>query len=129
MSKYTDLITNYHSLKPLYFQHIDLITRPFTDISVALNGMLNQFDLDKAVGEQLDIIGLWIGRQRTVSTPISNRGIRMASGLIRGAGRGRMTLIMAIPRWVMTPTDWCLKLKLPLTDGMGPSAVLRVCLI
>ncbi|MDN5680730.1 MAG: DUF2612 domain-containing protein, partial [Ewingella sp.] len=72
MSKYTDLITNYHSLKPLYFQHIDLITRPFTDISVALNGMLNQFDLDKAVGEQLDIIGLWIGRQRTVSTPISN---------------------------------------------------------
>lgn len=72
MSKYTDLITNYHSLKPLYFQHIDLITRPFTDISVALNGMLNQFDLDKAVGEQLDVIGLWIGRQRTVSTPISN---------------------------------------------------------
>lgn len=72
MSKYTDLITNYHALKPRFSQHIDLITRPLTDVATATNSMLDQFDLDKAVGRQLDIIGIWIGRQRTVSTPITN---------------------------------------------------------
>lgn len=72
MSKYTDLITNYHASKERFFQHIDLITRPFTNISIATSGMLNQFDLDKAVGEQLDILGLWIGRRRSISTPIAN---------------------------------------------------------
>jgi len=72
MSKYTDLITNYHASKVCFLQHIDLITRPFTNISTTTNGMLDQFDLDKADGQQLDILGLWIGRQRTVSTPIAN---------------------------------------------------------
>jgi len=72
MNKYTDLITNYHASKPRFFQHIDLITRPFTDISNSTTGMLDQFDLDKATGQQLDILGVWIGRKRTVSTPITN---------------------------------------------------------
>ena len=30
MSKYTDLITNYHATKPKYFDHIDL-DPPFPD--------------------------------------------------------------------------------------------------
>lgn len=72
MSKYTDLITNYHASKPRFIQHIDLITRPFTSISNTTNGMLDRFDLDGAVGEQLDIVGLWVGRKRTVTIPISN---------------------------------------------------------
>lgn len=28
MSKYTDLITNYHATKPRFFDHVDLSTRP-----------------------------------------------------------------------------------------------------
>ncbi|ENB9748499.1 DUF2612 domain-containing protein, partial [Salmonella enterica subsp. enterica serovar Newport] len=27
MSKYTDLITNYHATKPKFVEHIDLVTR------------------------------------------------------------------------------------------------------
>lgn len=72
MSKYTELITNYHVTKPLFPQHIDLITRPFTDISAVAADMLRKFDLDSAVGVQLDAVGLWIGRDRNVTTPISN---------------------------------------------------------
>lgn len=71
MSKYTELITNYHATKPLFVQHVDLSTRPLTDVSTSLDGLITAFDLDNAVGVQLDILGEWIGRKRTVSVPIS----------------------------------------------------------
>ncbi|SFT43694.1 Protein of unknown function [Kosakonia arachidis] len=67
MSKYTDLITNYHA----GIQHVDLSTRPLTDISTSLNSLITAFDIDTAVGVQLDILGEWIGRSRIVSVPIS----------------------------------------------------------
>lgn len=34
--------------------------------------MIRKFDVDSANGAQLDIIGLWVGRSRVVTTPISN---------------------------------------------------------
>jgi len=71
MSKYTDLITNYHSQKPLFVNHIDLITRPLMDTSNALTSLITEFDIDEAIGVQLDILGKWIGRTRVVSQPIS----------------------------------------------------------
>lgn len=71
MSKYTDLITNYHRGKPLFVDHIDLSTRPLTDVNTSLNGLLSAFDIDDAAGVQLDILGEWIGRTRIVSQPIS----------------------------------------------------------
>lgn len=71
MSKYTDLITNYHAGKPIFFQHVDLSTRPLTDVSTSLNALISAFDIDTAVGVQLDILGEWIGRSRIVSVPIS----------------------------------------------------------
>ncbi|WP_313506810.1 DUF2612 domain-containing protein [Kosakonia sacchari] len=71
MSKYTNLITNYHAGKPLFYQHVDLSTRPLTDVSTALNGLITAFDIDVAIGVQLDILGEWIGRSRIVSVPIS----------------------------------------------------------
>lgn len=71
MSKYTDLITNYHAVKPLFFDHIDLSTRPLIDVSNAMTGLIPAFDIDSAVGVQLDILGEWIGRSRIVSDPIS----------------------------------------------------------
>ncbi len=71
MSKYTELITNYHATKPKFFDHIDLSTRPLIDISTGTRGLVSAFDIDTAVGVQLDILGLWIGRSRIVSQPIS----------------------------------------------------------
>lgn len=71
MSKYTDLITNYHAGKPKFFDHIDLSTRPLIDVSSATSGLVAAFDVDTAVGEQLDILGRWIGVDRTVEAPIS----------------------------------------------------------
>ncbi|HFZ2301801.1 TPA: DUF2612 domain-containing protein [Klebsiella aerogenes] len=71
MSKYTDRISNYHAGKPKFFAHVDLSTRPLIDISQTMTGMISAFDIDTAVGKQLDILGEWIGRKRRVNTPIS----------------------------------------------------------
>ncbi|CAM3711630.1 hypothetical protein BS639_17245 [Rouxiella silvae] len=71
MSKYTDLITNYHAGKPKFVSHVDLSTRPLTDVGTAITSLIAAFDIDTAVGNQLDIIGLWVGRSRRVSTPIT----------------------------------------------------------
>ncbi|WP_301691695.1 DUF2612 domain-containing protein [Klebsiella pneumoniae] len=71
MSKYTDLITNYHAGKPKFVAHVDLSTRPLIDVSAATSGLVAAFDIDTAVGEQLDILGRWIGVDRTVAAPIS----------------------------------------------------------
>lgn len=71
MSKYTDLITNYHAGKPKFVAHVDLSTRPLTDASTALQGLITAFDIDEAIGVQLDVLGEWIGRTRIVSQPIS----------------------------------------------------------
>ncbi|WP_191923761.1 DUF2612 domain-containing protein [Pantoea agglomerans] len=71
MSKYTDRITNYHRGKPLFVDHVDLSTRPLTDVSDAMYGLISAFDIDEAIGVQLDALGEWIGRSRIVSQPIS----------------------------------------------------------
>lgn len=71
MSKYTDLITNYHAGKPKFVAHIDLSTRPLTDASTSLQSLISAFDIDSAVGVQLDVLGEWIGRTRIVSQPIA----------------------------------------------------------
>ncbi|WP_435321790.1 DUF2612 domain-containing protein [Klebsiella sp. HN106] len=71
MSKYTDLITNYHAGKPKFVDHVDLSTRPLIDVSTATSGLVAAFDVDTAVGNQLDILGEWIGIDRTVAAPIS----------------------------------------------------------
>jgi len=71
MSRYTDLITNYHRGKPLFVDHVDLSTRPLIDTSTALQNLLTAFDIDNAIGVQLDVLGEWIGRTRIVSQPIS----------------------------------------------------------
>ncbi|EAQ1053000.1 DUF2612 domain-containing protein, partial [Salmonella enterica subsp. enterica serovar Cerro] len=64
MSKYTDLITNYHATKSKFVEHIDLVTRPLAETSAAINGLINAFDIDYATGIQLDILGQWIGLSR-----------------------------------------------------------------
>ncbi len=92
MSKYSDLITNYHRTKPLFTQHVDLSTRPLTDAASAMEGLLTAFDIDQAVGAQLDILGEWIGRSRTVSVPISG----FISPLIRTVSAGTRNLAGAV---------------------------------
>lgn len=94
MSKYTELISNYHKGKPLFVEHVELSTRPLTDVSTTLRGLLTAFDLDRAAGAQLDIIGEWVGRNRRIAAPIENYFFSLDSetlGFDLGSWKGRYT--------------------------------------
>lgn len=90
-TKYQRLITSYHKHKPKFYDHISLITQPFIDIQAATNQQVTDFDLDTAIGVQLDAVGLWIGIGRTIKTPIEGVFFALdveAVGLDQGIWQG-----------------------------------------
>ncbi|WP_447885024.1 DUF2612 domain-containing protein [Serratia fonticola] len=70
-TKYQRLIPSYNKHKPKFYDHISLITQPFVNIQNALTQQVTDFDLDFAIGVQLDAVGLWVGIGRQIATPIT----------------------------------------------------------
>lgn len=60
-------ITSEHNQKPKFVANVAASVRPFADMQVGILGMPQLYDLDNAVGTQLDTVGLWIGVSRNVS--------------------------------------------------------------
>lgn len=73
-SDYLNLVTSQHRTKPKFIAMI----KASVDAELYFQGLLDQmesgplFDLDYAVGDQLDIIGQWVGVSRNISVPIAN---------------------------------------------------------
>lgn len=70
MTQYTDLITSEHAKRPRFVAKIEVTTAARIDQQAVANALIAKFDLDAAVGDQLDIIGEWIGATRFVAVPI-----------------------------------------------------------
>lgn len=69
---YLDLITSEHRLKPDFTATITAVVSVLVQIQTLLNSMIELFDLDQTpVGDQLDIIGEWVGVSRLVNNPFS----------------------------------------------------------
>ena len=66
MTQYTDLITSQHNTRPKFVATVDMLTGSVSSIADLLESIPASFDLDTAVGEQLDIIGLWVGQNRYI---------------------------------------------------------------
>lgn len=62
--EYVKLITSEYSQQPHFVATVSLSVQPFVDEQNVALGMPTDFDLDVAVGAQLDIDGLWIGVTR-----------------------------------------------------------------
>lgn len=71
VTAYTGLITTEHASRPKFVASVTASVQPLADLLATLNGMNALFDVDSAVGDQLDKIGLWVGVGRYVSSPIS----------------------------------------------------------
>ena len=69
---YLALITSEHALAPNFVSVINTLTQGSADEQVVLQAMPQGYDLDTAVGVQLDSVGLWIGKTRAVSEPITD---------------------------------------------------------
>lgn len=70
-SDYTGLITAQHAAKPKFTALVSAVAGCFADASNAYQQIVDAFDLDTAVGDQLDIIGQWVGLSRFISTPLA----------------------------------------------------------
>jgi hypothetical protein len=73
LADYLGLITSWHSDKPRFVNTVAALVQPLVDAQDMLAKLTADFDLDTAVGVQLDQVGQWIGRTRYVETPI--RGV------------------------------------------------------
>jgi hypothetical protein len=71
VSRYIGLITSEHADKPKFNAMVSAVAQCFVDQQNALGSFIPSFDLDQAIGDQLDIIGEWVGISRRVSTPLA----------------------------------------------------------
>ena len=69
---YLALITGYHRGKPKFAAMVRAIVEPFVAIQDLIANLPTDFDLDYAIGVQLDVVGEWVGRSRFIETPIPN---------------------------------------------------------
>lgn len=69
---YVALLTSEHRQQPHFQAVVRALTRGFADLTVMLEGLPSLYDLDTAVGNQLDTLGYWVGIDRRVPIPIPN---------------------------------------------------------
>lgn len=68
---YFTLITSEHRHAPRFEGVVRALTKALADnVDLGLS-LLDMFDLNTATGDQLDIIGKWVGISRTVQVPIT----------------------------------------------------------
>ncbi|QEE24596.1 DUF2612 domain-containing protein [Rhodanobacter glycinis] len=72
VSTYTDLVTPQHSDKPRFMAMLAAVAGAFVDQQNLLASLPAAFDIDQAIGAQLDAVGEWVGLARSVKVPIDN---------------------------------------------------------
>ncbi|ARP90334.1 hypothetical protein CAL14_08565 [Bordetella genomosp. 9] len=70
VEKYLDLITAFHRGKPKFSAMVEAVSQCFVDAQNVYEQMVDAYDLDQAVGVQLDAVGEWVGISRNVRTPL-----------------------------------------------------------
>lgn len=93
VSPYLDLITSEHRDKPLYVAVLTTFLQGLADLQITLASMPAKFDLDLAVGDQLDKVGEWIGFSRNVNVALTgvyfeldNAALGLDFGSMQGPG-------------------------------------------
>lgn len=69
---YIGRLSAYHRAKPRFNATVAALCGAAAGVRELYGGMQAAFDLDLAIGAQLDAVGRWVGLDRKVSTPISN---------------------------------------------------------
>jgi len=72
---YIDLITSQYQNSTKFLAWLNKLFTPIQDIATMLEGLDNDFDLDYAIGAQLDIIGQIVGLSRRINCLIYNSEI------------------------------------------------------
>jgi hypothetical protein len=71
-NEYTDLIAGAHTNKPKFTNWVYALTEPVNQARKSMITLMGSFELNTAVGDQLDAIGARIGLPRELPIPIYN---------------------------------------------------------
>lgn len=71
ISEYSGLLSAYHRGKPNFTATVHALCQGMVDLRNLYGGLPDAFDLDRAVGHQLDAVGLWVGLARRIKTPLA----------------------------------------------------------
>lgn len=69
--EYLNLIPSQHRQTPRFMATVEALIRPLCEVDALLRDMRTAFDLDTAVGRQLDAVGVRVGRARSLHTPLT----------------------------------------------------------
>lgn len=69
-SYFTGLVADEHKDKLRYIQTVSLSTQGYADQIALCSQAYDLYDLDNAVGSQLDAVGLWVGLSRFVALDV-----------------------------------------------------------
>lgn len=72
LKTYLDRIPSQHRQRPRYMAVVEALLRPLDETADLLERMRTAFDLDTAVGEQLDAVGVRVGRGRSIDLPLTD---------------------------------------------------------
>jgi hypothetical protein len=72
LDDYLRLITTQHREAPRFIATLSAAVGGALQAGASLEALLAAFDIDSAVGVQLDIIGVWVGRDRNIATPLED---------------------------------------------------------
>lgn len=67
---YLNRITSEHSDKPKFMASVAALVQPLADITGGVAQFSSLFDLDWAIGAQLDVVGQWVGQSRNIALPL-----------------------------------------------------------
>lgn len=70
ITSYLNLITSEHRDKPNFIATVSAAVQPVADLIETVKAFNQYYDLDVAVGQQLDVCGEWIGRTRFLTIPL-----------------------------------------------------------
>lgn len=71
-NEYTELIAGYHSNREKFTQWIYELTEPVKQAREKISGFVFDYDIDQAIGEQLNGVGVRVGASRKLKTRITN---------------------------------------------------------
>jgi len=125
---YPPLVTSEHAVRPRFMATVEALTRPLVRAQSLIAAMPAAFDLDVAEGVQLDAVGLWVGRSRYLSIPISGAWFSFdvaGLGFDEGTWKGPFDATTGISRLDDGPYRLLLKARIAANqwDGTRQGAV------
>lgn len=67
---YLELVTMFHRQRPKYMATLAATLQPIVDAYNFIESIPSYFDLDTAIGVQLDVVGQWINLARKIEVPL-----------------------------------------------------------